>query len=77
MIVADGELVQVVPRDMGYAYSHATTGLFWMDLQQDDMHWTLTDTGWAKAAWGKHAEPATSLNNNNMQGCSFRSFYLE
>ena len=24
----------------------------WMDLHEDDIHWTLSDTGWAKAAWG-------------------------
>ena len=23
-----------------------------MDLCEDDIHWTLSDTGWAKAAWG-------------------------
>lgn len=45
-------LPKMVPRDFGYALAHATTALFWMDLREDDMHWTLTDTGWAKAAWG-------------------------
>lgn len=43
---------KMVPRDFGYALAHAATGLFWMDLREDDVHWTLTDTGWAKAAWG-------------------------
>ena len=43
---------KMVPRDFGYAYAHAATALFWMDLRENDMHWTLTDTGWAKAAWG-------------------------
>lgn len=45
-------LPKMVPRDFGYALAHAATALFWMDLREDDMHWTLTDTGWAKAAWG-------------------------
>ena len=45
-------LPKMVPRDFGYAYAHAATALFWMDLQENDIHWTLTDTGWAKAAWG-------------------------
>ena len=45
-------LPKMVPRDYGYALAHAATGLFWMDLREDDVHWTLTDTGWAKAAWG-------------------------
>jgi len=43
---------KMVPRDFGYALAHAATALFWMDLRETDMHWTLTDTGWAKAAWG-------------------------
>ncbi|MEM6463647.1 MAG: AMP-binding protein [Pseudomonadota bacterium] len=45
-------LPKMVPRDFGYALAHASTALFWMDLRESDMHWTLTDTGWAKAAWG-------------------------
>ncbi|WP_339717481.1 AMP-binding protein [uncultured Sneathiella sp.] len=43
---------KMVPRDFGYALAHAATALFWMDLREGDVHWTLTDTGWAKAAWG-------------------------
>ena len=43
---------KMVPRDFAYGLAHASTGLFWMDLRRDDVHWTLTDTGWAKAAWG-------------------------
>ncbi len=45
-------LPKMVPRDFGYGLAHAATGLFWMDLKDTDIHWTLTDTGWAKAAWG-------------------------
>ncbi len=43
---------KMVPRNYGYGLAHAATALFWMDLRHDDVHWTLTDTGWAKAAWG-------------------------
>ena len=43
---------KMVPRDHAYALAHAATGLFWMDLRRSDIHWSLTDTGWAKAAWG-------------------------
>ncbi|MCR9214271.1 MAG: AMP-binding protein [Proteobacteria bacterium] len=45
-------LPKMVPRDFGYGLAHAATALFWMDLRDGDVHWTLTDTGWAKAAWG-------------------------
>ena len=43
---------KMVPRDYGYAHAHLLTGRYWMDLHKDDIHWTLSDTGWAKAAWG-------------------------
>ena len=43
---------KMVPRDQSYGLAHAITGHYWMDLQADDVHWTLSDTGWAKAAWG-------------------------
>jgi len=36
-----------------YAIGHEITARFWHDLTEDDIHWTVSDTGWAKAAWGK------------------------
>ena len=45
-------LPKMVPRDHGYALAHLLTGRYWMDLREEDVHWTLSDTGWAKAAWG-------------------------
>jgi len=42
---------KMVPRNYGYALAHAATGLFWMNLTDQDIKWTITDTGWAKAAW--------------------------
>jgi len=32
---------------------HQITARFWQDLKPTDLHWTLSDFGWAKAAWGK------------------------
>jgi acetyl-CoA synthetase len=43
---------KLVPRSYAYGLAQVATGLFWMDLQPSDLHWTLTDTGWSKAAWG-------------------------
>jgi acyl-coenzyme A synthetase/AMP-(fatty) acid ligase len=40
-----------------YAIGHQTTGRFWLDLRPDDLHWNLTDTGWAKAAWSSYFGP--------------------
>lgn len=45
-------LPKMVPRDHAYAWAHALSGLYWMDLTAEDRHWAITDTGWAKAAWG-------------------------
>src|SRR5206468_7052466 len=35
-----------------YALAHRVTGEAWLDLRRTDLHWTTSDTGWAKAAWG-------------------------
>ena len=43
---------KMVGRDHAYSLAHEITKTYWQDLQEDDVHWTLTDTGWAKAAWG-------------------------
>ena len=45
-------LPKMVERDHAYALAHSITGRYWQDLRESDVHWTLTDTGWAKAAWG-------------------------
>lgn len=34
-----------------YPIGHIVTGKFWMDNRPSDVHWTLSDTGWAQAAW--------------------------
>ena len=34
-----------------YGLGHRVTGRFWLDLRHDDLHWNVSDTGWAKAAW--------------------------
>jgi acyl-coenzyme A synthetase/AMP-(fatty) acid ligase len=40
-----------------YAVGHQTTGRFWLDLTPNDLHWNLSDTGWAKAAWSSYFGP--------------------
>ena len=30
---------------------HQITGRYWIGLQPGELHWNLSDTGWAKAAW--------------------------
>ena len=34
-----------------YPIGHDATGRFWMDNRPTDLHWTISDTGWAQAAW--------------------------
>ncbi len=41
----------VLHSQASYGLGHRPTGELWLDLRPDDLHWCLTDTGWAKAAW--------------------------
>jgi medium-chain acyl-CoA synthetase len=41
----------------GYPLAHEITGRFWLDLKPGDLHWNLSDTGWAKAAWSSLFAP--------------------
>ncbi len=43
---------KIVQQSQSYALGHIGTARFWHDLRAGDVHWTVTDTGWAKAAWG-------------------------
>ncbi len=40
-----------------YALGHEATGKYWLDLSPDDLHWNISDTGWAKAAWSSYFGP--------------------
>ena len=41
----------------GYGLAHYITGHYWLDLKPEDLHWNLSDTGWAKAAWSSYFAP--------------------
>jgi acetyl-CoA synthetase len=43
---------KMVLHPSSYGLGHIGTARFWHDLRHGDRHWTVTDTGWAKAAWG-------------------------
>lgn len=43
----------VMHTQASYGLGHRSTARFWQDLRPGDLHWTISDTGWAKAAWGK------------------------
>jgi acetyl-CoA synthetase/medium-chain acyl-CoA synthetase len=40
-----------------YPLAHILTGKYWLDLRPGDIHWNLSDTGWAKAAWSSFFGP--------------------
>lgn len=42
----------VVHTQASYGIGHLITARFWQDVHPEDMQWTITDTGWAKIAWG-------------------------
>jgi medium-chain acyl-CoA synthetase len=41
----------VLHTQASYGLGHAATGRWWLDLDEHDLHWNISDTGWAKAAW--------------------------
>ena len=43
----------VLHTQASYGLAHVLTAKYWQDLKATDLHWTLSDTGWAKAAYGK------------------------
>ena len=34
-----------------YPLGHLITGKFWLNLSEQDVHWNISDLGWAKAGW--------------------------
>ncbi|MGE0483741.1 MAG: AMP-binding protein [Gammaproteobacteria bacterium] len=40
-----------------YTLAHRITGKYWLDLGPDDLHWNISDTGWAKAAYSSYFGP--------------------
>jgi len=44
---------KMVIHDHTYALAHIQTAKHWHNVDPDGIHLTISDTGWAKAAWGK------------------------
>ncbi len=36
-----------------YALGHYVTARYWHQVERDGLHFTISETGWAKASWGK------------------------
>jgi acetyl-CoA synthetase/medium-chain acyl-CoA synthetase len=41
----------VLHTQASYGIGHTITARCWLELRPDDVHWNISDTGWAKAAW--------------------------
>lgn len=44
---------KMVNHNFIYPLGHIITAKFWQNVQDNGLHFTVADTGWAKAAWGK------------------------
>lgn len=46
-----GEPKMVLHTQASYGLAHRVTGELWLDCRPSDVHWNVSDLGWAKAAW--------------------------
>ncbi|MDK2809630.1 MAG: acetyl-CoA synthetase [Petroclostridium sp.] len=44
---------KMVQHNFTYPLGHILTAKYWQNVQEDGLHFTVADTGWAKAVWGK------------------------
>lgn len=44
---------KMVLHDSRYALAHLVTAKLWHNVRPDGLHFTIADTGWGKAVWGK------------------------
>jgi len=44
---------KMVLHNHSYPLGHLVTATLWQDVGENDVHFTSSDTGWAKCAWGK------------------------
>ncbi|MBQ7336402.1 MAG: AMP-binding protein [Clostridia bacterium] len=42
-----------VIHDFTYPLAHIVTAKYWQQAEEDGLHFTVAETGWAKASWGK------------------------
>ena len=46
-------LPKMVQHDCTYPLGHIITAKYWQNVREDGLHYTVADTGWAKAMWGQ------------------------
>ena len=47
------DMPKMVAHNYMYPLGHINTAVFWQRLNDDDIHFTLSESGWAKCSWGK------------------------
>lgn len=47
------DMPKMVAHDFTYPLGHINTAVFWQGLDETDLHFTLSESGWAKCSWGK------------------------
>ncbi len=47
------DMPKMVAHNYTYPLGHINTAMFWQTLNEDDLHFTLSESGWAKCSWGK------------------------
>ena len=47
------DMPKMVSHNYAYPLGHINTALFWQRLNDEDIHFTLSESGWAKCSWGK------------------------
>ena len=52
-----GEAKMVLHTQASYGLGHRLTGELWLDLKPGELHWNISDLGWAKAAWSSFFGP--------------------
>ena len=45
---------KMVIHNHAYPLGHILTARWWLNVQPGELHFTISDTGWGKSAWGKH-----------------------
>jgi acetyl-CoA synthetase len=44
---------KIVSHNYTYPLGHIPTAKFWQNVKKDGLHFTVSETGWAKSVWGK------------------------
>jgi acetyl-CoA synthetase len=58
---------KMVNHDFIYPLGHILTAKYWQNVENDGLHFTVADTGWAKSAWGK-------LYGQWLSGCAVMTY---